>query len=202
MISNLNNNTHPAFGASLNVRTVVKNGKRLANIEELFAKKTARYPQEKLIILPPEDNLGSDQVFLTEPQKQTQTFQFLIRGFDEMMENLSDNDIAKKLVRLFKSIKTEETMNTQIFNLNKKIEHLHGLSEHNATKAARFRECGDPEMAKRYETLSESNNQRAQSLTLEVEKLLERRNDILINKIAKGDPDLEENANICFRTWI
>ena len=119
MISNLNNNPQTSFGAHLDVRTAVKNGKRLANIQELFSQKTVRYPQEKLIILPPEDNLGSAQIFLREKTRNNpnENFQFLISGFDKMMENLSDNDIAKKLVRLFKSLKTEDKMNTQIFNI-------------------------------------------------------------------------------------
>ena len=187
MISNLNNNPQTSFGAHLDVRTAVKNGKRLANIQELFSQKTVRYPQEKLIILPPEDNLGSAQIFLREKTRNNpnENFQFLISGFDKMMENLSDNDIAKKLVRLFKSLKTEDKMNTQIFNLKKEIEHLHGLSEHNKSKAAQFRERGDLEMAKRYEVLSDSNNQRAESLSLEVEKLINRKNNILVIKFLK-----------------
>lgn len=199
MINNINNiNSTPSFQARLDVKTAVKNGKRLANIQDLFAQKTSRYQQDTLHLVPPEDGLGSTQALLN---KESLSTQFLTKDLNELMESLSDNDIAKKLVRLFKSLKEEARTDKVIDEIDKQIKRLESLHAGNSKKSVIFRKNGDFEMAQRYKTLAEQNLRKLEMVKAQKAEIRENSTHRL-EQIAKGDPELEENFDICFKTEI
>ncbi|MCM1339442.1 MAG: hypothetical protein NC191_07205 [Muribaculaceae bacterium] len=199
MNNNINSTNQPAFQARLNVQTAVKNGKRLANIQELFAQKTARYADDTMHLRAPEEGLGSEQVYLQQKGEFDPIPQFLTRSLDELMESSSDNDIAKKLVRLFKSLKADRKYSDQILSTSNNIDHVKGLSKFNIDKAKFFREKGDLKMAERYENISSANDRRVETLKSQLESIKNIRDKVL-TKIAKGDSDLEENLSVVINT--
>jgi hypothetical protein len=197
MITNIANTTNnaPAFGAKLKIDTVIKDAKRLENIQNLFAEKTARYPREVLRLSLNEDTLSLQGTIINS--KRETSCHILPRTMDEIMENLTDNEVAKKLVRLFKGLKVEDKAMTSIDELEKQHEHLINLSKLNSTKAKAYKETGDIKMSDVYRTLADKNLKQAKKIDLKnsVSDITARYLKTL-EKISKGDEDLMSNYDV------
>jgi hypothetical protein len=197
MITNIANTTNnaPAFGASLKIDTAIKDAKRLKNIQKLFAEKTARYPRETLRLSLNEDTLSLQGTILNS--KRETSCHILPRTMDQIMENLTDNEVAKKLVRLFKGLKVEDKAMTSIVDLEKQHEHLINMSKLNKTKAKAFKATGDIKMSNIYRTLADKNLKQAEKINLKGSiSDINARYLKTLEKISSGDEDLMSNYNV------
>jgi hypothetical protein len=191
----------PAFKASLKVSTLVKDAKRLENIKELFAQKTSRYTDEYLHLdfVNEERNSLSATIGSTLKRRPDESAPHLIpRTLDDMMEELSDNEIVAKLVKYFKGLKFESKIDKQLEPLQKRVYHLEALAEWNSHKASVFESQGNKRYANAYKIFAERNLKQAEQVKKEIPGIKEKRLNIL-GKIAKGDPDLSENLDML--TW-
>jgi hypothetical protein len=194
-------NYSPAFKASLKVNTLVKDAKRLENIEQLFAQKTSRYADEYLHL----DFLNEEQSSLSATigsslcRRPKESAPHLIpRTLDDMMEELSDKEIVAKLVKYFKGLKVESKADRKLDPLKDRVSHLEALAKWNTRKAAAFENQGDKKFATIYRNIAEGNLKQAEQVKKQIPEIEEKTLNTL-GKIAKGDPDLTENLDML--TW-
>lgn len=187
------NHSSLAFKASLNTELPIKNVKRFINIKNLFAQKTQHYPYDTLTL-----TMSKDPAFEEYPILTTNTscidgddykYSHLIESFDELMDNLSDNQIVKKFVNYFKMLKKEEEFDTCVNQANKTINHLTEVKSHNDFLADCCKEEGRTKLASQYRTISKSIQGKIDSVSAKHEAEKAR---LLadMDKIAKKEPEL------------
>jgi hypothetical protein len=187
MISNTTNYS-PAFGARLKVETFVKNRERLNHIQKLFSEKTSRYPDETLRLSLNEYSKSLQGTILKEGKRES-VCQILPRSVDKMMEDISDNDMAKKLVRFFKGIKVEDKASAVEEALENHHDTLMSKAINNRCKSEVFKIKGDEKMSATFNEMADRMLKQAKKLEIQLQENKNHAIDTL-EKVSKGDKDL------------
>ena len=191
--SNSSNRSAVSFQAALRTEIPVKDLERLANIKKLFGKATEHYKSDTLTYTMSKDPAFAEYpVVTTTPNRIScgeYRYSHLIDNFDELMQKMSDNQIVKKLVNYFKTMKKEEQFDNFMDGINKEIGNVKNSKDKNLLTAKLSARRGNNKTAAQFRTLAENNQKRIDSL--EAQKLKEG-NRILqdIEKSVKNEPDL------------
>jgi hypothetical protein len=192
MISNTTNYS-PAFGANLKVDVYVKDKARLSHIQNLFSQKTTHYPNDTLRLSINPDCNSLQGSIITEGRDHG--CQILPRSINAIMRDISDNDVAKKLVKFFKSIKIEENAKSVDEALETRRDSLISKSVLNKYKSEALKAEGDEKMSEAYKMMSDRNISQAKKLDAQREETKNHAIDLL-EKIAEGDKDLMSSFSV------
>ena len=190
--SNSSNRSAVSFQAALRTEIPVKD-LELANIKKLFSKATEHYKSDTLTYTMSKDPSFAEYPVVTTTPNRTicddYRYSHLIDNFDELMQKMSDNQIVKKLVNYFKTMKKEEQFDNFMDSINKEIDNVKSSKNKNLLTAELSARRGNNKTAAQFRTLAENNQKRIDSL--EAQKLKEG-NRILqdIEKSVKNEPDL------------
>ncbi len=114
----------------------------------------------------------------------------LYPDFDKLLENLSDNEVENKLVRLFKAMIVEKDFWKKEEELSKQITHTINSIRKNNKFLDRYKQLGNDNYYNTYKALITNMQRRVQSLELqhanEEAKAVQR-----LQKITSGDEDLQ-----------
>ena len=183
----------PAFTAAFKTDMPVKNLKRLANIQDLFAKKTQHYANDTLTLTksmdPSFDEMPVVTTTINEMQYEDYKYAHLFEPLDNMMERVTDNQIVKTLINYFKMLKKREAFDVCVNNANKTIEHLEFTKAKNESVAENCFEAGKTVMGNRYKVLAQNAQKKLESVKLQQEndkaKIVKE-----MQKIADNEPSL------------
>lgn len=181
-------NATPSFQGNFVVKSAVKikDSKRLANIQQLFSKKTSEYPKDSLVL-----GMVKDDGIEAFHNKDAKDLIFpYSEGFNHLLDSFSDNEVAKKLVKVFKSLKTEKAYNDKNEILMSDVDDLTAKVETLSGKAKLLREDGYAVMADRYDTLAGFSQRKLDAVSAELQKQQKAFAD-KIDRIAENDPMIE-----------
>lgn len=197
-MNTINNSNNMSFQASLKVSVPVKDKARLEAINKMFQDKTQNYLSDVLHISKnPDLDYGNTQIHhlsINKPRK----YQFpahIMPNFDEMMAKLNDAELVKKLVQLFKAMKTEQEYNKFEEKIAEGISSATRAIKQNIIYRDRYKRLGKDDYAQTYETLIENSKNRIQALKVE-HKAEEAKVVKELEKITAGDEDLEHIPSI------
>lgn len=182
-----------SFKASLKTDLPVKNLKRFANIQDLFAKKTQHYASDSLTLTLSKDPSFVDYpVLTTNPNRmgvEDYKYSHLIDSMDTLMDKMSDNEIVKKFVNYFKMLKKEEAFDDCVAKADKTLKHLTAVKDKNEFLSQRSMESGKKTLALQYGALAKNVQRKIDSVKLQNEA--EKAKIISdMDKIAKNEPTL------------
>lgn len=191
-------NQHPTFQASFKTEIPVNNMERLTNIMKIFSEKTQHYANDTLTL-----SMSKDPAFAEYPILRTTdeihceeySYSHLAPNLDELMQTMSDSQIAKKLISFFKAMKKEEQIDIKMADFDKSIEHLKATRNHNKKLAESCSRSGQTKLESQFANLAKSNQLRLNNIQAEKSNTL----TVMINdlrKITKNEPDLEELPKI------
>lgn len=188
-----NSSSALSFKAAFKTNLPVKDLKRLANIQDLFAKKTQHYASDSLTL-----TISRDPAFTNFPVLTTNTkrmgvddykYSHLVNSLDSLMENMSDNEIAKKFVNYFKMLKKEEYFDACVAKVDKTVKHLNLVKAKNEFLAKCCLESGKKSLAFQYDAIAKNVQKKLDSVKVQHEadkaKIISE-----MEKIAKNEPAL------------
>lgn len=194
----LNTQQQPSFQATFKTEIPIANLERLEKIQKIFAEKTKHYKGDILTLSKSLDSSFEGYSILRITDKVScGDYQYchLAPNIDELMHTMTDNQIAKKLIRYFQMLKKEEKMNKVMDRFNEKITHLKGVKLNNLSISEATAKAGKKDISAQFRILANSNQKRLEALIAEQNMV----SDKLINdmeKIAKDEPDLDFVPNI------
>lgn len=188
-----NSNQALSFKAAFKTELPVKNLKRLANIQDLFAKKTQHYANDTLTLTVSKDPSFKDYpVLTTNPSKmgcEDYKYSHLIDSLDTLMDKMSDNEIVKKFVNYFKMMKKEEAFDNSVAQADKVVKHLTAVKDKNEFLAKSCFESGKNTLGLQYEAIANNIQKKLDSVKLQHEtdktKMISD-----MEKIANNEPAL------------
>ena len=183
-----------SFQAKLSPNIVVKNPKRLENIAQIFAKRTGRFAQDSLYVSNyPETSLSGYHAYYIDPKAKEYILLHpvhVLDNMDKLMEKYSDNEIARKLVKMFKCLKAETAFDQKTNGIYQAISSIKANIRQNVLAYNRFLELGKSEHAKTCEALAKCNHKKI--ITLEqLQKSEQEKFVSYLNRITDKDPDLD-----------
>ena len=199
-MNSVNGYNNLSFQAKLKVSVPVKDKARLNQIKEIFAQKTQKYPDDVLHISenPDKDIFDApSQMYhmnIGKPDKYEYPAH-LLKDLDVFMAELTDKEIVRKFVKLFKSLKAEYAYSKKEHHIDSSISSLTKALRKNAVTRARYKRLGKDEYAKTYDTLISNNEKRLE--TLRQQQIMEEAKVAgKLEKITKGDEDLEHIPSV------
>ena len=187
-------NHSPSFQATLRIKPLVKDTKRLANIEKLFEQQTPHSPNTKLCA--GFDNDKSEFFYLNSDKS---TGFYFGEEMNKIMERCSDNEIVQKLVKVVKCLTEEKKWSAKSMGLQFDIMRMSKVANHNKTKAEALRNGGKGDIAKIYDVLATQNEGRVASLKRQREEC----GDTFVSKITKiADKDEDFDVYISAVTGL
>lgn len=188
-----NPNSALSFRAALKTDLPVKDLKRFANIQDLFAKKTQHYASDVVSLTKSKDKSFAEFTVLAMNKNNVSVgdykYSHIIDSIDSMMDKMTDNQIVKKFINYFKMMKKEEQFDKSVVAADKTIEHLTAVRDKNLFVARRCSESGNQTLAAKYDTIAKSVKDKLDSVMYaheaEKAKILSD-----MDKIAKNEPEL------------
>lgn len=189
MLNNINDTT---FKANFRVTAPVKDAARLKNIQRIFSENTAQF--KDTLSLSKIEDFGMPECFYAGTNPEKSNVVGFMDSFDTIMERLSDNEVAAKLVKTFKSIKALNKRDGALSASDWDTYRAQHEQKRNLTIAQGCRAKGDEVMAQRFEFLANcfgKKVKKAEELRqAEDAKFLDR-----LAKIADGDEDILKISN-------
>lgn len=181
-----------SFKARFNVDIPVKELKKLADIQEMFAAKTQHYAGDTLILTKSKDPSFSNYPVLTTGKVEGSDYKYahIFENFNEMLESMPESQLVKKLISYFKMLKKEEELSNYNSRMDKSIEHMRLSLLNNAKRSKYCEAAGNETLASRFKVLAENNQRKLISLQNDKQKGADK---ILSNmdKIAAEEPELK-----------
>ena len=176
-----------SFKASLNVMMPVNNPERLINISRVFTELTSGYKSDILNVTKSQHD--NQDVYQIAGKSKNPASHILI-SISSLLEKYDDNEIAKKLAKIFHSLKAENKYSAYENELLNNIESAMLSMNQNKRLVKRYQELNKPDYAKVHESIATRNRAKIKRLR----EMLLREEVKLANKlkaIAGGDSDLE-----------
>lgn len=187
MLNNINTGNETAFKASFRVNVPVKDSARLKNIQTLFAEKTG--DMKDILSISKADGFEGQECLFVGSNIDNSVCAFLENKIDTMMEKLSDNDIATKLVKALKVLKSLNRKELATRELEGEMYRANHEIKRNKTIAANCREKEDIIMADRFEFLASCFQKKLDKINAKRDSIKSNMID-KIEKIAEGDKDI------------
>lgn len=179
-------NSTPTFKGSFVSKIDIIDTKRLANIQKLFADKTKQYPSDVLTLRKAAPSIAPSAHELYAANMDS----YYVEDFSKWLVKYSDNEIAKKLVRVLKGLKAEAKHEETIATVKSEISRVKKVFNNNKIKEAVMCQVGNIKMADRYKILADMNQEKMNSLIMQGHKAKKHTANQL-NKIMGNDSDLE-----------
>ena len=178
-ISNSNNynNSPVSFQAKLVTEIPIKDAKKLLNVKKLFEEKSQHYKYDTLTVGKSLDPDFDEYVAVRTSDAITcgeYKYSHIIEDFDEIFENLSENEIVKKLLSYFKVMKKEEQFDNRAHGFNSKIDRISHSRKQNIKDAKYYRKKENTRYAARHEALAANYQAKLDKLQEEKIKRLNR----------------------------
>ncbi len=181
-----------SFQARLRVDVPVKDLKKLANIQEMFANKTQHYAEDTLYLTRNLDPDFDEYPVVTTGKVQGAYYKYshIFGDFDEMLESMPEDNLVKKLISHFKMLKKEEEFDNHNLRMDESINHIRESLSKNTQRSKYCEDMGNETLASRFKFLAENNQRKIISLQEEKKKGADR---ILadMEKIVEAEPELD-----------
>lgn len=189
--NNINNSTN--FKAKLVVKVPVNNLKRLENIQHIFEENTSNNKKDVLYyLINPIVKSKYESVALN---KRTDSLGiFFSDNLNNLMEKMSDNDIAQRLIRAYKCLKKEQIWNIDSKKIDDEIQNLSKSIKLNRARYNNSDILGTSKLTNMYKVIADRASKKLEHLQ-QVRK--DKHEDFIrtITELASDDKDFADLVN-------
>lgn len=167
MQNNINNLT---FKANIKPLVKIKNKSAFVEAKKIFTKATKEYPNDNIYIT--KNSVGETSLNLCNyiDNKFYPNHNICTRNFDKQINDMSADQFADKLIKIFKALKLQEEATIKLNTIKDEINRLNKILKFNKNTAKSLESDGKLFIANRYNVLAENNQGKIEQLKSEENK--------------------------------
>ncbi len=154
-----------SFRANVKSISKIKNKEAFVEVKKLFENSTKNDIKDTMYIT--DGIMGYNRIVIGDSYKSLFT-----RGINEQLKTMGTEDFAKKLVKIYESLKSHEKAIEKNNELNSELNRAKALLKINRSISSACATEGKTGIARRFSVLAQRNEQKIDALTKEINNRL------------------------------